>query len=240
MTLDDERYFQASRLIKKATKHKKTDIHKAIALIREAIELYSSSDYSFHFKLANYLQLAGRNDDAFSVYNLLLAGLDPDDVHFYNRNSETIYSEVCKFLYKEKSYSDYLYYYCLWLWHLSLAHACQGVPGYEEILKTLTNESLLRFMAPKKIDSCFKKLNKAEAKPEFDDRLISFFKAYLPKIIKLHDISHRIQWEETHQPYENEPRSANSDFMKRYNELNSLTLKFHSFINEKLLKLVVS
>jgi hypothetical protein len=95
-------------------------------------------------------------------------------------------------------------------------------------------------LAPKKIDSCFKKLNKAEAKQEFDDRLISFFKSYLPKIIKLHDISHRIQWEETHQPYESAPRLANSAFMKYYNELNNITLEFHNFINEKLLKLVVS
>jgi hypothetical protein len=235
--ISEDRYNYSNQLIKEATRYKKSDIERAISLIKKALKVYSPSDYSYHFKLANYLSLAGKADEAFSVYAYLLKNVIPDNVYFFNRNLETIYAEICKHLYKEKDYSKYIYYYCLWLWNNNIAHACQGHPNYKKILDNfLIDNNKLRFLAPKQINNCFKKLNQEEIKSDFNNRLFSFFQLQMPDLKSLYNISYNIQWVEVKRPHENEPLCSSSKFMKYYNKLNSID--FHKFYIEQLGTLV--
>lgn len=86
------------RLQREATTLKKTDIQKAIKKIREAIALGADC----HVKLANYLLIAGRNDEAVNVHKTRLKN---DFLHsgIISHNLASIYIKL-------KDYKNYFYY----------------------------------------------------------------------------------------------------------------------------------
>lgn len=233
-----EKYERANKLIKESTKFKKTDINQAISLIKKAIETVEPDvDYSFHFKLARYLQIAGFSDQSFQVYQkLLLKKVNPDDVFLYNTNIYMIYFEICKFFYKEKKYLNYLNYYCLYLWNDCIAEAAKGhLNDIERLNFCLSDKN--RFTESKNVTGCFKKLKKDSVKNDFIDRYYFFLTVHKDKFLNLYNISHKIQWIDSkkgnkYTPMESRPLRENNEYMKYYDMLNSID--FNRFYNDEL------
>ncbi|MCB0340379.1 MAG: hypothetical protein KDD53_12285, partial [Bdellovibrionales bacterium] len=105
-------------LIKEATAVKKTDLKLAISKIDEALNLCpTEKNYSWWFKKANYLYLAKKRDEAFSIYRKLLVELNPHEIKFYHSDTSSILREMAKQLYKEENYLEYLHHELAAWWH---------------------------------------------------------------------------------------------------------------------------
>ena len=102
---------ESLELLKKATSFKKSDIERAIVLIRKSIEKYPA--LSSYFKLANYLTIANRAEEANETYLKLINQYKQNDNLFNFSNRFQIYEQYSNFLFKKFFYKEYIFYYCL-------------------------------------------------------------------------------------------------------------------------------
>lgn len=102
---------ESLELLKKATSLKKTDIEQAIILIEDSIKKYPA--LSSYFKLANYLTIANRGEEANGTYLKLINQYKQNDDLFNFSNRSQIYEQYSNFLFKKNLYKEYIFYYCL-------------------------------------------------------------------------------------------------------------------------------
>lgn len=131
--------FDLSRLlIKEATQLKKTNIEKAIKKIQEAINICPEKVTNDYFKLANYIQIAGKHDESFSILSKLMSELDPCDYYLFNMHRSIISEKMSLHLFREKKYIECIWSGCETDWLGIIALACQGrfngIEGYKLFL----------------------------------------------------------------------------------------------------------
>ena len=117
-------YEQYSKLIKKATSFKSSDLKNSVKLIQDALFIYENLEG--YFKLAQYLALDKQFDSAFSVLTKLLAEQDPKDLYMFNMHVARIEYEMAKVCYKQKMTERYFYYRFRSSLDEQIAQACQG------------------------------------------------------------------------------------------------------------------
>ena len=162
--------FDLSRLlIKEATQLKKTNIEKAIKKIQKAINICPEKVTSDYFKLANYIQIAGRHDESFSVLCKLMSELDPNDYYLFNMHRSSISEKMMQHLFREKKYVDCIWSGCETDWLQFVALACQGrfngIEGYA------------LFLDSRNAKKSFKEINLADKLDDFKKSFQDFLMA---------------------------------------------------------------
>ena len=174
--------FEKSRdLIKEATRLKVIDIEQAITSIRQAIAVCPDKVFDDYFKLANYIQLAGRPDESFGVFRKLLSELNPSDYLFFNMNMSTIDERMSLHLFKETKYKDCIWYGSHSDWNLAVALACQG--RFKEYL------GRQKFLDGRNAKKAFKELQLSDRLDSFKDAFMSIVAANEPQLHRLSDLS---------------------------------------------------
>ena len=242
----DENAFDKSReLIKKATSYKKSDIYKAIELIEKSIKCCPEKVLSDYFKLANYYFLADKKKKAFEVHYQLLENFNPNDITMFNMNKTQIYDKLCILFYKDKNYEQYLYYYCLWLYNIIVSAACQGT--IEHLINMINEEDQLKFLAPTKVNGCFRKLKKESNRQVFNNKLTEYLKDKKNILIEMAKIAHNIEnksdnddflYEATYGEQKNSLLRKNKKFIDHYNYVNSND--FVNFYSKELKFLLIN
>ena len=179
----NENYEKSRELIKTSTSFKDKDITGAINLIQEAINLCPEKILSDYFKLANYLHLASRKDDAYSVLYKLILDLNTKEIGMYNMHKTMVYDKICVLNYKDKDFKLYLKNYSLCIYNSALATACQG--RKVELENLLNNSNKLDNMASTKVANCFIKLGKQAVIESFNDKLDTYLNLKRPELIQL-------------------------------------------------------
>ena len=108
---ENDSNIQVSELLKQATAFKKIDIEKSILLIEQAIKI--KHDYSTYDKLTSYLIIAGKYDEAETVFTKMIEECKGNDILFNFSNRAGHYGRYSDFLFKKGLYKDYVFYYCL-------------------------------------------------------------------------------------------------------------------------------
>lgn len=233
--------FEKSRdLIKEATSYKKSDISKAIALTQEAINVCPETILGDYFKLANYYHIASEIERAHDIFQSLLVGLSKGDIGMYNMNQSLIYEKICAMAYKDKDYVNYLRNYFFWLYHRTLAFACQG--RKEELIGILNNPTKLDYLAPTKVNGCFKKLGKLEVREDFNALVNEFLNESKGTFNEMVKKSYKAMFSPSNSTYRmgesvgergNRLLAKDQVFMKNYNFANEKT-RIVKFFEEKL------
>ncbi len=110
-----------SELLKLATQKKKEgDLNEAIEYLKKAYKEIGKSDTGHSVKtflrLPKYLQLADKNDEAWSEFNKLLAKgypSQPNDLFVIFNDHSTIYDAMKLFLQREKKFKKAILHLCL-------------------------------------------------------------------------------------------------------------------------------
>ena len=100
-----------SELLKQATAFNKIDIEKSILLIEQAIKI--RPDYSTFDKLTSYLIIAGKYDEAETIFVKLIEECKGNDILFNFSIRAGHYERYSEFLFKKGLYKEYVFYYCL-------------------------------------------------------------------------------------------------------------------------------
>ena len=151
--------FDRSReLLKQATSLKDADIEQAIALIRQAIETCPEKVLGDYFKLANYIQKAGRHDDAFAVLRQLMPEEGPDS-HFFHMNASEIEGKMALLLYREKRYKDFVWYKCSSAWNRAI--------GLSRLCRHAEIDHVPKMLADRYFSGAFKKLGREDDLQDF-------------------------------------------------------------------------
>lgn|GEM_PF-5414262 len=216
-----------SFLIKEATDLKSKDINQSIELIKKVIELDQETDRSHYFKLGSYYSYAGRIEEAYKVYNMMLQNLNMDDVVNYNWDKSQILEKLCTVNYKNGEYENYLFNYTYWLYNLTIAFACQG--QNKALKDIINNKNKLVYLAPSKVDGCFKKLEIEKAKEYFNEQLNKYF----------NNINDELKYLTATKAQKKKVFDKDDEFMKTYLKLNdesfcqfyNLNIKHYSLIN---------
>jgi len=128
-----------SELLKQATALKKTDIEKSILLIEQAIKI--RPDYSTYDKLTSYLIIAGKYDEAETVFVKLIEECKGNDILFNFNNRAGHYEKYSYFLFKKGLYKKYVFYYCLSIYNSIVWNALSdNIVSVRAQLKSLKNK----------------------------------------------------------------------------------------------------
>nr|MBP7399837.1 hypothetical protein [Chitinophagales bacterium] len=150
-------YEKSRKILKSATEKKETDIEGAITLIKEAIKICPEKILDDYFKLANYYYIANKKDQTFGLLEKLINDFDINEIGMYNMNKSLVNDKLCILHYKGNDYVLYLKNYSFWLYNTAVAFACQGRAS--ELKNIIENPNKLDYLAPTKVNNCFKKLN---------------------------------------------------------------------------------
>ena len=128
-----------SQLLKQATAFKKIDIEKSILLIKKAIKI--KPDYSTYDKLASYLIIAGKYDEAETVFAKLIEECKGNDTLFNFNNRAGHYERYSDFLFKKGLHKEYVFYYCLSIYNSIVWNALSdNIVSVRAQLKFLKNK----------------------------------------------------------------------------------------------------
>ena len=117
---------KAQNLLKEATSLKKSNIDRAILLIKEAMSLVSDSDYSMTFKLASYYHLGGFKKEAYNFIEDALQSCDINDIGMYNMRRAMILDHKRALFDKDKLLKESMKTSRLSSYNRLLGFACQG------------------------------------------------------------------------------------------------------------------
>ena len=238
-------YEKSRILMKEATAKSATDIHGAVLLLEEAIKICPEN--ADHFKLASYYHKSEQKDKSYAILEKLLSGLNKKDIGMYHMNASGIYEKFCTLLYKDNRFDKYLFYYALWLHDRMVAMAFQG--RKEELKNFLSNNDKLEYLAPTKVKGSFKKMNKENVKPEFNQRLNNYFvnnssvlidiasKAHTAESSSINNLSN-YRMGETFGERTNRVLSKDEAFINQYNRFTSL--EFKEYFEKELKPLIAT
>lgn len=250
-----EEHCEADNLIKEATKQKHVDIEKAIDLIRRAIKIRPQFLIDDYFKLANYLFISGKNDEAFSVYAELVLKADIKDKFFYNLNLSSVYNKMALQVFREEKYEDFLYYYTLTLINDIIGLASQGRAEIyiERYSQSPTFDLFFQFNQTK-VNKSFKKLGVETNKQSFLFKFDKYLKGRLNSIIELNESAKGINLEtyldeyllkekgnpedQTNNAILGTPMKDPKTFYKKFIELNSDN--YSEYFNQYIIPLLSS
>ncbi len=178
----DTAFDKSRELIKEATANKTKDIHKAIYLIEQAINICPEVIIEDKFKLANYYHFAGNKEKAYSILLGLITEINKKSTfNIKNAVLMQIYGQICTLCYSDKKFSDYIFYYSLQRYHTNLAIFTQGRKQDYEITKNTFDAFGASYS--KKINYCFKNLQKECIIKEFSDKFNEFFNYHRDDLI---------------------------------------------------------
>lgn len=232
-----EEYIKSNELIKQSTALKKTDINKAIELIKEAISIYSSDDSSF--KLSNYYFDSGDIQNSYAVLNRLLDKYSyPGFEEMKNMNRYKVFEKIAVINFKDKKYFDYIKSSSLQFFNWLIGLSVQG--RRQEIKVLITRQPFEMFFVETKMNKSFKELNLADKQKEFYAALQNHFANCMDKLILLCDIFEKsevssftdIQVGESVGSYTDKKLSKHPTFFDTYKTLDEKIVE--QLVDEKL------
>ncbi len=188
----DERYEYAQKLIKEATAHKKEDIHKSISLISEAIDVYPEGKIDFSYKLASYINLSGDKEEAYATFDRIFNDLSVADYSMYNMHVASTFDKLKSVYFTNKEYAEYLRCFCYWLYNYIVGIASHGIE--DQLNNFLSSDDMLKYNAPKRNQSCFKKLGIENDMGTFNEKLVSYFKKINKQLIEYSKIAKKLEF----------------------------------------------
>ncbi|MCZ2278330.1 MAG: hypothetical protein LC117_10420 [Bacteroidia bacterium] len=220
-----EEYLKANELIKQSTSLKKTDILKAIELIKEAIKIYPSDESLF--KLANYHFDAGKVQDSYDLLNGQLQKYSFSGfANMKNMNRYKVYEKIAVINFKDKKYKDYITNSSMQFFNWLVGLALQG--RKEEVIGLITRQPFEMYFVETKMDKSFKELNIADKQKEFYTKLQSLFSNLKPNLLELCNIYEQTNFRshgimrigESTGDYEDKILNKNPNFVNTYNSLD--------------------
>lgn len=135
-------------LLKLATQKKKEgDLDEAISMLKEAYKMIGKSRINYgiqpFLRLPNYLQLAGKNDEAWSEFNKLLVKGYPNqinDLGLMHMEQSKIYDSMRLFLQKEGKFEKAVIFHAMY--YLTMAKGLYLQKRPEDAKKQITVEKL--------------------------------------------------------------------------------------------------
>ncbi len=181
-TVEREHLERASALMKQATACKDFEIERAIALLREAVNICPNFAEA-SFKLARYLRKSGSRDESFGILRKMSTNVDANDLLSCNFAHEAIYEEMMKQLFEEKKFNYYLYYFFQRVWCKLCALASQGrYEGFDE-------DIFFRYGEQSKVEKTLKELGQFEKREEIGAIVYEELKRFDPLLQRMSDIS---------------------------------------------------